>query len=118
MMEVDKMLNVKKLENKLNEVQKRCSARLFDTKDIEETINELKQRREELLQDKICKKYLKRIDFYKEYAVPNSYKYRAETTRLSGYITRYGRIYINVSRKRADHRPYGGLIKKFTSIFD
>lgn len=112
------MLNMKKLENKLNEVQKRCSARLFNTKDVEETINELKQKREELLQDKINKKYLKRIDFYKEYAVPNSYKYRAETTCISGHITKYGRIVINIYRTDARHIPYGGIIEKFTPIFD
>lgn len=117
-MEVDKMLNMKKLENRLNEVQKRCSARLFDTKDIEETINELKQKREELLQDKINKKYLRRIDFYKKYTVPNSYKYQAETTCISGYITKYGRIHINVYRTRADHRPYGGLVEEFAPIFE
>lgn len=112
------MLNMKKLENRLNEVQKRCSARLFDVKDIEETINELKQRREQLLQDRLNKKYLKRIDFYKEYAVPNKYKYRAETTCLNGYITRYGRIIINICRINASHIPYGGIIEKFTPIFE
>lgn len=112
------MLNMRKLENKLNEVQKKCKARLFNIRDIEEIINELKQRREELLQDKICKKYLKRIDFYKEYAVPNNYKYRAETTRISGYITKYGRIVINIYRTDARHIPYGGLIEKFTPIFE
>lgn len=112
------MLNMKKLENRLNEVQKRCNARLFNIRDIEGTIDELKQRREKLLQDKINKKYLKRIDFYKEYAVPNKYKYRAETTCISGYITKYGRIVINIYRMNASHIPYGGLIEKFTPIFE
>lgn len=111
-------LNLKKISERLDDVQARCSARTMDLDDIKEFVGMLQEAREKALSDKLGRKYLQKVSGYKEYAVPNAYKWRAETTGVAGYITRYGRVVISVYRSAAAHVPYGGEECKITPIFE
>jgi hypothetical protein len=111
-------LNMKKVEERLNQVQARCSARTMDLEDVKAFVEELQKARERALADKVERKYLKRIEGVKKYAVPNSYDWRAETTCIEGYITKYGRIKIEVYRTNAPKIPYGGTVRKIQAIFE
>lgn len=98
---------IKKASEQLQEVQKSCSARLFDQKDIEETIKEAKKAFNRL--DPIERKWLKQLIAINEYTIPVCYKYPAKTSVIKVILNKYGTLEkINVSRERADKEPYGG----------
>ncbi len=111
-------INFEKLKNQLKEVQRGCSARTMDLQDVKNFIQTLERERETILKMPVEKKYLKKIYGYKEYAVPISYNYKTETTGISGYITKYGRIVINVYRGQASKIPYGGIREKITAVYE
>lgn len=111
-------LNLKKISERLDDVQARCSARTMDLDDIREFVGMLQEAREKALSDRLGRKYLQKVSGYKEYTVPNSYRWRAETTGIEGHITRYGRVVIHVYRSNAAHVPYGGERQKIIPIFE
>lgn len=111
-------LNMKKVEERLNQVQARCSARTMDLEDVKNFVAALQEVREKVLADKVERKYLQKVVGHKEYAVPNAYKYRAETTCIDGFITKHGRIVINIYRTYASKVPYGGTIQRITPVFE
>jgi hypothetical protein len=111
-------INMKKLEERLQEVQKGCTARLMTKNDITNIITDLQTKRERILNTPIDKKYLKevRINYY--YTVPKSYRYPADTTSIFATISRYGKITINISRGQTHSQSYGGTNYKVTPIFN
>lgn len=111
-------MNLRKIESKLNEVQKRCRERTMSIEDVKYFVNLLKIERKEIMQKPVEKKYLQKINGYMEYAVPNSYGYRAYTTTVSGYITKYGRIVVDIHRDQASRVPYGGTVLKLKPIYE
>lgn len=98
---------IEKANEELQTVQRNCNARLFNLKDIEETVREAKRAFNRL--DPIERKYLIRLVAINEYTIPVSYKYPAKTSQIVATINRYGTLQeIHVSRERADKEPYGG----------
>jgi len=111
-------INMKKLEERLQEVQKGCTARLMTKNDITDIISDLQTERQKILNTPIDKKYLKEIRISHYYTVSNAYRYPADTTSIFATISRYGKITINISRIQTHSKPYGGTNYKVTPIFN
>lgn len=112
-------INWEKLENRLNEVQNKCSARCFNMNDVKQFVEKLQKKRMEFLNspDLLERKYFKKVTGTMYYHVPNSYKWKAESTYVYGYITRHGRIKIEITRAGTDRRPYGGYVESIEPVF-
>lgn len=112
-------MNWEKLEKRLNAVQKRCTARTFNMEEVKIFVKSLQNRRDRIMKNgnKLERKYFQKVVGHEEFTVPYAYKWYAYTTRLSGYITRYGRIKINIRRVKADHVSYGGYVSKFNPVY-
>jgi len=108
---------LREVAEKLNIVQNRCSARLFNMEDINMTINRLFFEREKLLTNKLNRKYFKKLIISKYFCVSNSYTWYADTSYITASITKYGKITINVGRTSASKKSYGGYTEDITPIF-
>ena len=98
---------IKKAYEQLQEVQASCSARLFNLKDIEETIKEAKKAFNRL--DPIERKYIKKLVAINEYSIPISYKWSAKTSKIVASLNHYGTLTsIDVYRESAAIEGYGG----------
>ena len=112
-------VNLTKIEKMLNQEQKSRRKRLFSIQDIEDVLNTLEEKRLHIMEtDPLKKKYLKKIEVTKKYAVSNSYKYRAYTTIIHATISKYGNVKINIYTGKAPHQAYGGLIEKFQEVYE
>jgi len=113
-------INFEKLEKRLNEVQEKCTARVFDSEDIRKFVKDLESKRLEILNspDRLERKYFQKVTGAMRYYVPNAYKWRADSTYISGYITRYGRIKIEIYRGSTSNRRYGGYNKNITPVYN
>lgn len=109
---------IKKGLNKLESVQQRSRVREFFKDDLLEIIESAQNRaQQEMI--KWSKKYLKHVKFEAFYTLPNSYKYRGETTYISGKINKYGNIVkLHITRDFAPKRAYGGLVEVIKPIFE
>jgi len=111
------MYDLKKIEEKLNKIQKKCRARTKNISDIKNFINELKVAREKALTTASGRKYLQKITGQESEAVTKNYPSNAESTCIRGSITRYGKIEIDVSRIRSYRIPCNGCQSKITPIY-
>lgn len=98
---------IEKAWDKLQVLQADCSARLFNRKDIEETVEEAKKAFDEL--DPIERKWLVKLAAVNSYSVPVNYRWSAKTSVIEVSLNRYGTLAsIDVYRDSAPIEAYGG----------
>ena len=98
---------IKKAYEQLQKVQASCSARLFNKKDIIQTVEEAKKAFDGL--DSIERKYLIKVAAVNEYSVPVNYRWPAKSTIIEVTLNRYGTLTsIFVYRDEAPTVSYGG----------
>lgn len=107
----------RKTAERLDTIQRRCTARLLEMDDIKEMIGTAQKRLAEVLKMPVEKKYIKKIYITREFAVPHAYGYRAETTQAEVSITRHGKINIGVWRVNASQKPYGGMVQDIQEVY-
>lgn len=103
---------------KLEEVQKRTSARQLAEEDLREIVwkaLEVWGRNLSVLPEK---KYFRKVKAVMYWTVPMTYDYPAAGTLIEVTITRHGKITIVLERSRAIKEPYGGLKELLTPTFD
>lgn len=108
---------IDKAYEKLQEAQASCTARLFDLKDIEETIFEAKKAFDGL--DPIERKYLIELVTTCEHTIPVAYNWPAKTSYIEVRLNRYGTLTsILVDRISAHKKRYGGKEWRFKSKYE
>ena len=99
--------DLNKIQEKLNQVQSKCRARLFDLEEVISTIKTAQEDYSKNISGNLNKKYFNGQKTIRFMNVARKYIGRAETTKIEVIVSKTGKIEVDIYRCYSKHVPYG-----------